>query len=69
MQKNSNIDEQRREYSGKEMPVSVVLLIIRMHLFCSECGTRLNQEADHVGAGKFDENVNLDENAGADEDE
>ena len=38
-------------------------------LFCSECGTRLNQEADHVEAGKFDENVNLDENVGADEDE
>lgn len=36
-------------------------------LFCSECGTRLNQEADHVEAGKFDENVNLDENVGADE--
>ena len=34
-------------------------------LFCSECGTRLNQEADHVEAGKFDENVNLDENVGA----
>lgn len=38
-------------------------------LFCSECGTRLNQEADHVEAGKFDENVNLDDNVGADEDE
>lgn len=38
-------------------------------LFCSECGTRLNQEADHVEVGKFDENVNLDENVGADEDE
>ena len=38
-------------------------------LFCSECGTRLNQEAVHVEAGKFDENVNLDENVGADEDE
>ena len=38
-------------------------------LFCSECGTRLNQEADHVEAGKFDENVNLDENVVADEDE
>lgn len=38
-------------------------------LFCSECGTRLNQEADHVEAGKFDENVNLDENVGTDEDE
>ena len=38
-------------------------------LFCSECGTRLNQEADHVEAGKFNENVNLDENVGADEDE
>ena len=38
-------------------------------LFCAECGTRLNQEADHVEAGKFDENVNLDENVGADEDE
>ena len=38
-------------------------------LFCSECGTRLNQEADHVEAGKFDENVNLDENVGADEEE
>lgn len=38
-------------------------------LFCSECGTRLNQEADHVEAGKFDENVNLDEDVGADEDE
>lgn len=38
-------------------------------LFCSECGTRLNQEADRVEAGKSDENVNLDENVGADEDE
>lgn len=38
-------------------------------LFCAECGTRLDQETDHVEAGKFDENVNLDENVGADEDE